>query len=143
MAKRGRPTKMTPENQAEILTRIASGESMRQICLKSDHLPDMSNVFRFMWDNDDFRNKYELACNNRTEVHVEQIVEIADNDSGDTQRDRLRIDARKWCASKLVPKKYGEKLDLTPSGGSVKITIGGKAEEENTITPDEQEPDGN
>lgn len=125
MAKKGRPTKMTPENQAEILTRIATGESMRQICLKSDHLPTMSNVFKYMWKDNDFRHKYEIACNNRTEVHVEEIVEIADNASGDTQRDRLRIDARKWCASKLVPKKYGEKLDLNPSGGDVKIIIGG------------------
>lgn len=125
MAKKGRPTKMTPENQSEILTRIATGESMRQICLKTDHLPTMSNVFKYMWKDNDFRHKYEIACNNRTEVHVEEIVEIADNDSGDTQRDRLRIDARKWCASKLVPKKYGEKLDLNPSGGDVKIIIGG------------------
>lgn len=125
MAKKGRPTKMTPENQAEILTRIATGESMRQICMKTDHLPTMSNVFKYMWKDKEFRHKYEIACNNRTEVHVEEIVEIADNDSGDTQRDRLRIDARKWCASKLVPKKYGEKLDLNPSGGDVKIIIGG------------------
>lgn len=121
---------MTPENQSEILTRIATGESMRQICLKSDHLPDMSNVFKYMWTDNDFRHKYEVACNNRTEVHVEEIVEIADNEYGDTQRDRLRIDARKWCASKLVPKKYGEKLDLTPTGGDVKIIIGGGNKDE-------------
>ena len=29
------------------------------------------------------------------------------------QRSRLRIDTRKWYASKLAPKKYGDKLDLT------------------------------
>ena len=142
MAKRGRPTKMTPDNQAEILARISTGESVRQIS-KSDHMPTAVNIFNFIFKNEDYRIQYENACNNRTEFHVEEMVEIADEGSGDTQRDRLRIDTRKWCASKLVPKKYGEKLDLTPSGGSVKITIGGKAEEENTITPDEQESDGN
>src|SRR3546814_8525986 len=28
------------------------------------------------------------------------------------RRSQLRIDARKWMAGKLKPKKYGEKLDL-------------------------------
>ena len=37
-------------------------------------------------------------------------------------RSRLRIDTRKWAASKLAPKKYGDKLDLNHAGGlNVKI----------------------
>jgi hypothetical protein len=28
------------------------------------------------------------------------------------QRSRVRIDARKWIVSKLLPKKYGESIDL-------------------------------
>src|SRR3990172_7086066 len=31
-------------------------------------------------------------------------------------RSRLRVDTRKWIASKLKPKKYGEKLDIAHSG---------------------------
>jgi hypothetical protein len=37
------------------------------------------------------------------------------------QRSRLRVDARKWLMSKLMPKKYGEKLEL---GGDLKVTLG-------------------
>jgi len=40
------------------------------------------------------------------------------------QRSRVRIDTRKWLASKLKPKKYGDKVDLThggPDGGPIKI----------------------
>ena len=32
------------------------------------------------------------------------------------QRSRLRVDSRKWLASKLLPKKYGDKLDVNQSG---------------------------
>lgn len=44
------------------------------------------------------------------------MLDIADNGEGDPKRDRLRVDTRKWLASKLKPKKYGDKVDLTHSG---------------------------
>ena len=39
-------------------------------------------------------------------------------------RNRLRVDARKWLASKMAPKKYGDKLqtELTgANGGSIQV----------------------
>lgn len=53
-----------------------------------------------------------------------------DDDMGDVEvcfdptavaRNRLRVDARKWLASKMAPKRYGEKIDVEHSGG-VEIT---------------------
>jgi hypothetical protein len=35
------------------------------------------------------------------------------------QRSKLRIDTRKWNLSKMQPKKYGEKLDLTTNNESL------------------------
>ena len=72
----------------------------------------------------------------QAEYLIDEIVEIADDGSNDYMqkkhgpvvdqehmgRSRLRIDTRKWAASKLAPKKYGDKLDLNHAGGlSVKI----------------------
>jgi len=65
-----------------------------------------------------------------------QTVDIADDTSKDNSfagsvavaRSRLRIDARKWLASKLAPKKYGDKIDATLSGPD-----GGPIQTENTI----------
>ena len=37
-------------------------------------------------------------------------------DTGKVQQNRLRVEARKWIASKLKPKKYGEKVDVTTDG---------------------------
>jgi hypothetical protein len=58
---------------------------------------------------------------------ADEILEIADDIAGDPARDRLRLDTRKWLMSKIAPKVYGDKLDLThaaPDGGPVQfITI--------------------
>ena len=44
-------------------------------------------------------------------------------------RSRLRVDARKWLAAKLAPKKYGEKIavggadDLPPIKQSLRVAF--------------------
>lgn len=56
---------------------------------------------------------------------AEEIVIIADSCT-DPHKARLQIDARKWYASKLAPKKYGDKLDLNANHtGTIEIVIGG------------------
>jgi hypothetical protein len=63
-----------------------------------------------------------------------QTIDLADDTAKDNSfagsvavaRSRLRIDARKWLASKLAPKKYGDKIDATlsgPDGGPVQNTV--------------------
>lgn len=37
-------------------------------------------------------------------------------------RDRLRVDTRKWVASKMKPKKYGDRVELTGPGGGPIVT---------------------
>jgi len=44
---------------------------------------------------------------------ADALNDIADNTNGEVQRDRLRVDTRKWYLSKIMPKKYGDKLDVT------------------------------
>ena len=124
----GRPTKMTNEVQAEILTRISTGESLRKVC-SDKHLPAAQNVFKFIYSNEEFREQYEKSRQEQAEWLGEEIVDIADNDTGDTQRDRLRIDARKWVMSKMLPKKYSDKIDVDMKQEvNTRIIIGGDAE---------------
>ena len=57
------------------------------------------------------------------ELMAAQTLEIADapvpstesgaTDSGAVQKQRLQIDTRKWLLSKLAPKKYGDKIELS------------------------------
>ena len=69
-----------------------------------------------------FSEQYAKACEARTQYLADELLDIADAD-GDVQRDRLRVDTRKWILSKLVPKKYGTKVtaEITGAdGGPVK-----------------------
>ena len=60
-------------------------------------------------------SNYALAQKARSEQLVEEIIEIADNEL-DPHRARIMVDARKWYASKMVPHKYGDKLDINLTG---------------------------
>jgi hypothetical protein len=46
------------------------------------------------------------------------VIEVVNTEH--IQRSRLRVDARKWIASKLKPKKYGDKMDVTSDGKAIK-----------------------
>ena len=43
---------------------------------------------------------------------IDNLVEISDGKSRDSQRDRLRVDTRKWILAKMLPKIYGDRLNL-------------------------------
>lgn len=122
----GRPSKFTDELGAEICGRIAIGESLRSIC-KNDHMPDVLTVYRWLAKDEDFRHQYALAREDQAETHADELMQIADEmppqdmngrtDSGFVHWQKNRIDARKWVASKLKPRKYGDKVGVEHSGG--------------------------
>jgi len=85
---------------------------------------------RWLDAHESFRENYARARQDQADFLAEEIVQIADDGSNDTYltedgpktnqdviaRSRLRVDARKWYASKLAPKKYGEKVEATHTG---------------------------
>lgn len=126
MRKPGRPSLYTPELAAKICERLADGESLRAIC-KEEGWPDANTVRRWLIEHEAFRAQYASARTDQAEGYAAEIVEIADTDK-DPQRARVRVDARKWVASKLLPKVYGEKLahEVTGAAGGpivIKTTI--------------------
>lgn len=131
MTKRGRPSDYGPEITSRICTEIANGRSLRTIC-KDDDMPAMSTVFKWLSQHDEFAEQYARARATQADVMAEEILEIADDGRNDTQvtpdgaeivnhdhiaRSRLRVDARKWLASKLKPKVYGDRLEHAGSVG--------------------------
>lgn len=60
-------------------------------------------------------NFYARAQEARSEGFADEIVEIADTEL-DYNRARNKIDARKWVASKILPGKYGDRLELNVNG---------------------------
>ena len=123
--KSGRPTGYTEEIGKEICSRIAEGKSVRSI-VKDKEMPSSSMIFRWLLDEDKkrFREQYGVARNIQAELMFEELVEIADREEQDVMRDRLRVDTRKWYLSKVLPKKYGEKIDVTSDGEKIdNITV--------------------
>ncbi len=123
----GRPTKYTKKIAAAICERIADGESLRRICC-DPAMPSRGAVRVWLIKYEDFQTQYVRAHENQADVHAEEIVDIVDEPLKKTYPDgkpvakadmlafmriqleekKLRLDARKWTASKLRPKKYGE-----------------------------------
>ena len=130
----GRPSDFTDGLADAICERIADGESLRSICL-SDDMPSKATVFRWLSLNISFQDQYARARDTQADVLFDEVIYIADNTvtgittktdkDGNTETTegdmlnhrRLQIDARKWMAGKLRPKKYGELRDK-PEGSA-------------------------
>lgn len=112
----GRPSEYTTEVADIICGRLAAGESLKKITDCND-MPARPTVYRWIREREEFRNNYVRATEDRADHMFDDMLEIADAGSPeDTQRARLRVDTRKWALSKMIPKKYGEKIETTLKG---------------------------
>lgn len=135
----GRPTDYSLELAVKICARLSCGESLRSVCRDAE-MPAASSVFLWLSKHKEFAEQYARAKEESADALVEDIQDIADDGTNDwmevhgkdgsvgwqlngehIQRSRLRVDVRKWAASKLKPKKYGEKLELA---GDPKAPLG-------------------
>lgn len=127
----------------KILQRISHGESLCSIC-KDEDMPSQTSFFNWLDSDPTLVEKYARARNAQADYLVEETLEIADNASNDwmasndpknpgyqlngenIQRSRLRVDARKWFASKVFPKKYGDfsRTELTGKDGEKLNLVG-------------------
>ncbi len=132
------------EGFLKVLNYIKEGMALRN-ALKLD-----DTFSRTIWDellkDEDKNAQYARACEERSDIIFEDILNIADNVEQDIiilpdgkevenkaviARDRLRVDARKWALSKMNPKKYGDKLELdNKHSGTVKTDLSGLTYEE-------------
>ncbi|MFJ6328110.1 MULTISPECIES: terminase small subunit protein [unclassified Rhizobium] len=130
----GRPSDFTQAMADTICEQLAEGNSLRKICAPKD-MPSKAAVFRWLAAHDTFRDQYARAREAQADALFDEILDIAntpitgkktkvDKDGnvievtkGDMiEHRRLQIDARKWIASKLRPKVYGDKLDVDVTG---------------------------
>jgi len=126
----GRPSSYNPEIAAEICAELALGKSLRKVCLPEDR-PSVATIFIWFGKHPEFVEQYEKAKAECADFLAEEIIDIADDGTNDymesldpetggvigyklngehVQRSRLRVDSRKWIASKLKPKKYGDRV---------------------------------
>lgn len=114
-----RPTDYTPEIVAQICDMISDGMSIRAICALPI-MPGRATVYEWLGQHKEFADRYAHAREERAEFYADQIIEIADNSDLDPNDRKVRLDARKWIASKLKPGTYGDKVSV---GGDASAPI--------------------
>lgn len=124
--KRGRPSTFTQEVADAICERIAGGESLRAIC-RDEGMPHIATVQRWMDADDAFANRCAHARAIQADRVEEDIAEVIDEVRAgtlDPQAGRVVLAGMQWRASKLAPKKYGDRLDVNAShSGGVEVKI--------------------
>lgn len=117
-----RPSIFTEKLGINICQRIMDGESLLKIS-RDNKMPNRSTIHAWLLDETKkkFSNNYERAVNTRTENMFDELNEIADlqDKKESPMRSRLRVDTRKWYLSKVMPKKFGDKMDLTSGGEKI------------------------
>ena len=105
---------LTPAQAEAILEDIRQGMGLQKSAKK--HGTTDTTFNRHCEKDAELALKYVRAREAQGELYADQIIEIADNPEIPSDHKRLQIDARKWQASKLASKKYGDKIDLNHGG---------------------------
>lgn len=149
----GRPSSFSKSIADKIVNQLASGKTLKKIC-ENKEMPDVATVLRWVAKGNDeessaefkeFRKLYAQAREVQAAVLFDEMLEIADDTSLDSRvddkgneypnaewigRSRLRLDARKFYLSKVLPKVYGDKVSHEYSGGMNVVVKKYKWEEE-------------
>lgn len=124
--KNGRPSLYT-EELADAICRAISKDTrgLKDIMAAYETFPDADTVNEWRYIYPEFNTKYRLAQAHQAELRIEEAHRISEDTSRDmymnkdgvevpnavaVARDRLRIDTRKYMASKLAAAIYGEKI---------------------------------
>jgi hypothetical protein len=113
----GRPSSYTEEVADAICDGMALGRSLMAV-LRDLDIP-ASTVFNWLHANPTFMEKYARAREAQADYIAEEILDISDDLRDDPNSRRIRVDARKWYAGKMRPKKYGD-------SSQVDVNLGGQ-----------------
>lgn len=128
----GRPVEFPIENPVwqQIIDEIAGGKSLSG-ALRLEGMPSYGLAKLMIRTNPEYKEAYEKAVEDRADRLAEEIVELADMVPPDglegtamsawVNQKRLQVDARKWVASKLKPRTYGDRLDVSVSDNRISV----------------------
>jgi hypothetical protein len=112
--KTGRPSTYSKEKAKDICQMIESGMTLLAVA-ELDDMPTISTIYDWIDNDPEFADNYARARQRQADTFASMVMTEAFN-AHDAQIGRLRIDALKWTASKLAPKKYGDKVEIEQTG---------------------------
>ena len=128
----GRPVIYPMESPVwkHILEGVSCGRSLSNV-IRDEGMPSYQLVRKVIAENAEFRAMYDKAVEDRADKLAEEIIELSDakmpeglkgpEASAWVQQKRLQVDARKWVASKLKPRTYGDKIDVSVTDARISV----------------------
>jgi hypothetical protein len=115
-------------SMALVCAKMALGKSLRQIC-REEGMPTKTTIMRWLDEDESgvLRDQYMRAREALADEWFDEIRDVAFDDTDEPNNKRVKMDALKWAASKLAPKRYGDKIENThtgPDGGPILIATG-------------------
>lgn len=133
----GAPSTFNQHTADIICIMLAEGMSLRQILRedKTGTMPAQSTVYEWLIRHPSFAEQYARAREEQADTNADEIIAIADemppeytDKEGRTTLDmtylawqKQRMEARKWTAAKLKPKKYGDRMAVEGVEGGAAI----------------------
>ena len=110
--------------QERLVAEIQTGRSLRQVC-KDEGMPHFTTVLRWIASDADFAIKYTRARVAQADTlfdRMEEVEEAVSAGTMDSHAARVVLDSMRWRASKLAPKVYGDRLDVSVTDNRISIT---------------------
>jgi len=112
------------EIEEKIVEEIQTGRSLRQVCSDAG-MPNIRTVTRWLTANAEFAHRYARARMAQADIlfdRMEAVEEAVTAGTMDSHAARVVLDSMRWRASKLAPKVYGDRLDVSVSDARISIT---------------------
>ena len=112
------------EIQERVIVELQTGRSLRQVC-KDEGMPDLTTILRWVVIFPEFATKYARARMAQADTlfdRMEVVEEAVTAGSMDSHAARVVLDSMRWRASKLAPKVYGDRLDVSVSDNRISIS---------------------
>ena len=103
---------ISQQQRDTIITELATGASLRSACITAD-VASPAKVLKLASEDAQFGEHYAHAREAGYKLLADKLLEVADDDSIEPNSRRIMVDTRKWMLSKMLPKLYGDKLDLS------------------------------
>lgn len=116
-----RPAKFSSDAETVILETIRNGGTLDDAALAAK--VGTRTILTWLNDDDVFRRKYAQAREDQGDWYADKIAAIALDQQREGSDITARVNALKWLAGKRKPKVYGDKVDLTHSGGDTPVRI--------------------
>ena len=107
-----------------IMAELETGRSLVQVC-KDDGMPDRETVSRWMRDEPAYAAKYAYARAMQADTLFSEMADVEHKVQAgtmDSHAARVVLDSMRWRASKLAPKVYGDRLDVSVSDTRISIS---------------------